>query len=119
MANYTLDFIISNCLIPSKIENWTVILDLMDVGLTQIPKNLLQAVVTSMQKNYRGRLYRLYAVNVPWLLRSLYTLAKGMMDEFTAIKMNLYGSTGFEQDLLKLVDADQLEKKYGGTLENK
>ena len=34
MADYLLNYIKNNCLVPSKIENWTVIVDMNNVGLT-------------------------------------------------------------------------------------
>ena len=45
-----------------------------------------------MQSNYRGRMFRLYAVNVHWLVRGLWSIAKNMVDEFTLTKMNMLGS---------------------------
>lgn len=41
LANFQIDYVIRNCLIPGRIENWTVILNMDNVGLTQIPKTLL------------------------------------------------------------------------------
>lgn len=41
MVNYFLNFVITKCMIPSRIENSTVIVDMNNVGLTQIPKTLL------------------------------------------------------------------------------
>lgn len=76
MVNYFLDFLITECMIPAHIENWTVIVDLNNVGITQIPKGLLQSVIQSMQKNYRGRLFKFYAVNVHWLVRGLWKIAQ-------------------------------------------
>jgi hypothetical protein len=41
LLNFQIDYIIRNCFLPGVIENWTVIVDLSNVGLTQIPKTLL------------------------------------------------------------------------------
>ena len=41
LANFQIDYVIRNCLLPGVIENWTVIVDMNNVGLTQIPKTLL------------------------------------------------------------------------------
>ena len=105
-------------MMPSKIENWTIIVDLNNVGLTQIPKNLLQSVITSMQRNYRGRLFRMFAVNVHWLVRGLWQIAKNLVDEFTLTKMNMLGYE-FKDNILQVIDAGNLEAKYGGSLPNK
>jgi len=72
-----------------------VILDLTNVGLTQVPKSLLQGIISSMGKNYRGRMFRLFAVDVAWLVRGLWKIVKPMLDEFTASKINIYGGQDY------------------------
>lgn len=104
---------------PGQIEDWTVIIDLTNVGLTQIPKSVLQGMISAMGKNYRGRMFRMFAINVAWLVRGLWKVVRPMLDEFTSSKINIYGSSDFEADILKVIDADKLEKKYGGSLPNK
>lgn len=71
-----------------------------------------------MQRNYRGRLYRFYAVNTHWLFRTLWAVAKNLVDEFTFTKMNLLGYE-FKKELFKVIDPAHLEEKYGGALPNK
>jgi len=48
LANFYLEFVINNCMIPSRIEDWTVIIDLNNVGVTQIPKSMIQALMASL-----------------------------------------------------------------------
>ena len=38
LSVYFLDYIMTKALIPSKIENWFVIIDCKNVGITQIPR---------------------------------------------------------------------------------
>ena len=52
-----------------------------------------------MQKNYRGRLFRFYAVNVHWLVRGLWKVAQQLVDEFTLAKMHMLGGN-FKDNLL-------------------
>ncbi|CDW82821.1 UNKNOWN [Stylonychia lemnae] len=118
MSNYFLDFLINECMYPSKIENWTVIVDLNNVGLTQIPKNLLQSMISSMQSNYRGRMYRLFAINLHWLLRGLWSIAKNGVDQFTLTKMQLFGGD-FKNSVVQVINENSLEEKYGGKLPDK
>ena len=79
---------------------------------------MLQAVVTSIQRNYRGTLYRLFLINMHWLLRGIWSLVSKLVDEFTSHKIILMGYT-FKEEVLKIIDAAQLEERYGGILENK
>lgn len=71
-----------------------------------------------MQTNYRGRLFRFYAVNTPWLVRGVWSIAKNLVDEFTFTKMHLL-STDFKDEVHKFIDPSSLEQKYGGTLQDK
>ncbi len=59
-------------------------------------------------------MFKLFAVHVAWLVRGLWKIVRPMLDEFTSSKINIFGSSDFEQEILKVVDADNLEKKYGG-----
>lgn len=52
------------------------------------------------------------------MLRALWTFVKKMVDKFTLKKMNVFG-TGFEEDLLKIIPASNLEKRFGGSLDDK
>lgn len=106
-------------MLPGQIEDWTVILDFTNIGLTQIPKSILQGIISAMSKNYRGRMFRLFAVHVAWLVRGLWKLVSPMLDEFTTSKIKIYGSSDFEADILKIIDENSLEQKYGGKCPNK
>jgi hypothetical protein len=119
LSNFYIDYLIRNLLIPGQVENWTVILNMDNVGLTQIPKTLLQGMISAMTRNYRGRMFRLFAVYVAWLVKGLWTVARALIDEFTATKINIYGSDGFKEDILKIIDEKNLEEKFGGKLPNK
>lgn len=102
---------------PGAVENWTMILDLKDVGVTQIPSKKIQKMITMVQNNFRGRLYRLYAINMPFMIRALWKLFKGMCDKFTKEKLIVYGG-GYEEDLKNAIPPYNLEKKFGGDLDD-
>lgn len=76
-------------------------------------------MISAMSRNYRGRMFRLFAVQVGWLVRGLWKIVRPMLDEFTSSKINIFGSSDFEQEILKIIDENCLEKKYGGKLPNK
>jgi len=52
-----------------------------------------------MQRNYRGRLFRLFFVNVHWLVRGIWAVAKNLVDEFTLTKMKMLGS-GIKEEVI-------------------
>ena len=64
-------------------------------------------------------MFRLFAVYVAWLVKGLWSVARSLIDEFTATKINIYGSDGFKEDILKIIDEKNLEEKFGGKLPNK
>ena len=104
-------------MVPGSIESWTAIFDLKDVGVTEIPKDRIQPLITNMTKNYRGRLFRFFAVDVTWVVRQLWKLAHQFVDEFTKKKLSIYGD-GYFNDMRELIDPDNLEQRYGGNLPN-
>jgi hypothetical protein len=110
--------VIDTSMRPGQIENWVVIADCKDMGVTEVPKNKIQKMVSTMQNNFRGRLYKMYGVNVPFFFRAIWTLAKQMCDKYTQKKMIMYGS-GFEKDLWEAIGANRLEQRYGGDLPDK
>lgn len=70
-----------------------------------------------MQKNYPGRLFKFFGIEVTMLFRGFWALAHRFVDDFTKKKMNIYGSD-YKKDLLELVPAQHLEAKYGGSAMN-
>ena len=77
----------------------------------------IQHVVKAMQKNYPGRLFRFFGIEVSLLFRGVWAIAHRFVDDFTKKKMSVYGSN-YKKDLTAIVDEANLEKKYGGTAEN-
>jgi len=117
LSNFLFEYTIENAMIPGKIENWDVILDLKDVGFSEIPRDRIQPLVTTMSTNFRGRLYRLYATDVSFILRSLWNLVRAFVDEFTNNKLSVHGSI-YDDEICNLIAEDNLETKYGGKLAN-
>jgi hypothetical protein len=69
-------------MVPGKIENWVVICDLNNVGITGIPKDLLGAMAKALSSNFRGRMFRTWAINMPWLIKALWAIVKNVIDAF-------------------------------------
>lgn len=103
---------------PGKIENWVTIIDLKGIGLTQVPKKMLKAIIQPMQSYFKGRLFRMYIINAHWTLQAIWKIAKKMIDPLTLLKFKVLGET-ISKELHELIDADKLEKRYGGNLADK
>ena len=70
-----MDHVVSKAMVPGKIENWTTIFSLKDIGLTQLGSKNIQMVVKCMQKNYPGRLYRFFGIELGLLSRGFWAIA--------------------------------------------
>jgi len=113
-----MDYIAQHCLIPSRIENFTVIMDFKDIGSTGVPKKLIKGITHSMAQNFRGRLFRCYGVNCPWLVRGFWAIAKPLVSEFTIRKIIILGED-HKEALLNTIPEEHLEERFGGKLANK
>ena len=118
MGDFFLNYVINYAMVPGKIESWTCIFDLKDVGVTEIPKERIQGLVRSMNKNYRGRLFRFFATDVTFVVRQLWKLAHRFVDEFTNKKLQIFGED-YQESMHELISKDSLETRYGGTLADK
>lgn len=70
-----------------------------------------------MQRNFPGRLFKFYGIQVGILFRGVWAVAHQFVDDFTKKKMSVYGDD-YAKHILELVDANQLETRYGGTAPN-
>jgi hypothetical protein len=83
MACFLINFIMTRCLIPGQVENWTDIFDFKGVSLTNIPKNTMKGLNKPMADYFKGRLYRMYIINASWIMKILWKLAKKLIDPLT------------------------------------
>ena len=56
-------------------------------------------------------------INVPWSIQAISHLVMVVLDEFQKEKLLIRGSD-FKKDLNTRIGKENLEKKYGGTLDN-
>lgn len=113
MTNFFLNYVITKSMVPGKVESWTCICDMNNVGATQMPKDKVQGIVKMMNKAYRGRLFKFYACNVTFFVRTLWKFVHRFVDEFTNRKLLIFGDD-YKPALHKQVDLTAIEKKYGG-----
>ena len=77
----------------------------------------IQQVVKVMQKNYPGRLFRFYGVNVTLVFRGIWAIAHQFVDDFTKKKMSVHGDD-YGAEIQKVIPAENLQMKYGGSAPN-
>mmetsp|Transcript_11598 Transcript_11598/g.17562 ORF Transcript_11598/g.17562 Transcript_11598/m.17562 type:complete len:88 (+) Transcript_11598:509-772(+) len=83
IAVFFFDWVVSHFMVPGRVESWVVIMDFKDVSITSIPIKQLKGFIQALQSNFRGRMFRLIAVNSPLLLRGLWTALWTWIDEYS------------------------------------
>lgn len=96
-------------MVSGHIENWMTIIDLKDVGLTQLPIRQLKCFIKSLQGNFRGRMFRTVAVNSHWLLRGMWSALWSILDAFVQKKIIIAGYNNCTSTLLEYIDESVLE----------
>ena len=74
LSNFLFNYIERYALEPGHVENWSIILDLTGVWATEIPKTKIEPMVNCLMRNFNARMYRFYALDVGFMLRSLWAL---------------------------------------------
>lgn len=105
-------------IVPGKVETWVIIQDLKDVGVTQLPVNLLKTMSERLSVFYSLRLFRCFTINVPLTINALWSMVKVFIDPETRRKI-IIQRKGWEKLLAEIITPDNLEQKYGGMLPNK
>jgi|APSaa5957512535_1039671.scaffolds.fasta_scaffold629691_1 hypothetical protein len=68
--------------------------------------------VGAMNRNFRGRLFRLIVVNTPAVIRGVWTIIYNWLDKFIQQKITVTDEPS--NALLPYIDENDLEEKYGG-----
>lgn len=108
------DFVVKKLLVPGRVENWVMIIDLNDVGMTSLPAKKVQAIVGLTQKHFGGRLFRQFIINMSFMMRKASSLFLNFVDEITQKKIFFHNDKTYKPDLAQLIQVECLEKKYGG-----
>ena len=69
-------------MVPGHIESWLVIMDFKDVGLAHIPVTQLKQFTAMMLRNFRGRMFKNFIVNAPWVLQGIYNMVWAWLDPY-------------------------------------
>ena len=98
VADVFVNYVIKNSMVPGRVENWTAIFDMRDVGVTELPSKHMQNLVKSMSKNYCGRMFKFFLTDCNWLVRSMMWTVHKFVDEFTQRKLLTFAGD-YQKDL--------------------
>jgi len=106
------EYFLRYMVVPGKVENLNVVVDLKGLGISQVPVTALGEVYSVMSHHYIGRVFKFYVANMPYTLRALSPVATAMMSDRQKQKLN------FLDNFSKLTQEfapHQLEKDLGGS----
>jgi hypothetical protein len=112
-----LEFLIKSMLVAGKVESWILIIDMAKEGLGNIPYGQLKKVIEIFQENYLYRLAYQFILNTPKSMNMIWNILQHFLSKITCQKTYLSSDPKSSQ-LLNIVEASQLEAKYGGSCPN-
>ena len=110
---YLMNYIIKYLLIPGQIENWIVLVDFDDVGISDIGE--FKKILSTLSKQ-RGRVFKNYFVNISGLIKFSVKAAVKMFSS-VAKKLVILGSNEL-QKIQEIISPENIEQKYGGLAPN-
>jgi len=109
---FCMEYFIRYMIVPGRVEGMNILVDLKGLGIADIPVSALERIYKTVGSHYCGRTFKFYVVNMPFTLRMLVGVAKSIISERQAMKLNLCSTN---QELLKEFAPHQLEMDLGGT----
>mmetsp|Transcript_38528 Transcript_38528/g.116493 ORF Transcript_38528/g.116493 Transcript_38528/m.116493 type:complete len:359 (-) Transcript_38528:5-1081(-) len=109
---FCMEYFARYMVVPGRVENLNVIVDLQGLGISQVPIGALAEVYSVLSHHYIGRVHKFYACNVSYLLNTIAGLAKGLLTDRQKQKLNVLDDV---RDLRKDFALHQLECDMGGT----
>ena len=83
LGTQILQFIVDNMLVPGRIENWLILMDMEDLGVSNCPTDCMKTLMTVFFEKFPGRLFRCICINTSWLVRRVYDVVSVCLDEYT------------------------------------
>lgn len=93
LAVFTVNWGINNLMVPGRVENWAILVDVGNISTYKIPVKQVSQVLKSMQTLYRGRLFHVFVINMPMLGYAVWKIVKNFISQYTLDKINVERST--------------------------
>merc|ERR1719245_386100 len=102
-----MEYMLRYMVVPGRVENLCVIVDLKGLSLSQVSLSALSEVYKVMSYHYSGRVFRFYIANVPSALSMIAGTAKCLLTDRQKQKLVCLKDT---QELKKYFALHQLEE---------
>ena len=125
-AQFVGQYILDHQMREGKVENWVTIVDLDNLGFSEISRNWVQTFTDAFRHNYYQRNVDIYLVNAPFFVTTIWKIFQVFVPQNTKDKMLFERSNWRKQFLLYPLDEKfranvhpgQVQKKYGGEAAN-
>jgi len=99
-------------------SQYTVVIDFAGAGLSQVGSTFYDMMKQTShidQMFYPERVFRIIAINTPWLFNVVWKAVKNFMDKDTLAKFK-FCSTNYVSEIAEVINLSELPQDYGGTL---
>lgn len=109
---FCMEYMLRYMLVPGRIENLCVIVDLKGIGFSQVSVGALSDVYKVMSHHYSGRVFRFFIANLPTCLSMIAGMAKALLTDRQKQKLVVLRDV---KELQKHFALHQLEDDLGGS----
>jgi len=111
---FFMNYIVNYILLPGQIENWILICDLKDVGLSKLPQ--FKNILNSLSK-FRCRVFRNYILNLGNFIKFAAGSFLSLLGSNSAKKIIMVENNKYEI-MQEFIRKENLQLKHGGTAPN-
>jgi hypothetical protein len=111
---FFMNYIVNYMLIPGQIENWIIICDLKDVGVSKLPQ--FKNILSSLSK-FRCRVIKNYILHLSGVIKFAAKNMLSLLGSASAKKLVIVDSKNL-QIIQELIRKENLQEKHGGIAPN-
>eukprot|EP01017_Pseudomicrothorax_dubius_P040573 TRINITY_DN6366_c0_g1_i1.p1 TRINITY_DN6366_c0_g1~~TRINITY_DN6366_c0_g1_i1.p1 ORF type:complete len:396 (+),score=65.98 TRINITY_DN6366_c0_g1_i1:115-1302(+) len=103
--------------LPGYVENWVILIETSEYGLTSLPLKQLKAIVGITQWNFPSFLHKMFILNPAFMVSTGWSVISSLLDPETAGKITMVKTNDLAR-LQEQIPPDNLEKRFRGQAEN-
>jgi len=88
MLVFCMEYLRRYMFVPGRIENIVVLIDLKNLGISQVPIAALKSIYSVLSHHYIVRVFKFYIVNMSYMLSSLVSVVKPILTDRQRQKLN-------------------------------
>lgn len=118
MMLFLLEYGVRYCLVPGRVENWTLLVDLSGCGMATVgstARGVAKNVTRLLEEVYCGRNFCTKIFHLPWVLR---VIVNSVIPEDKKSKVEFVSDADIQKVMRGLFEPHQIEEQYGGTAPN-